>query len=129
MYSGVAIENCLRFVNRNELPKSISFTALMKLTSRSSSDLFVLNNIFSVLRSEWTILWLFIKNNALETSIKSTFNSFWSALIRRISSLYSIYISIYILCRTSIHWELLLSVRKDNCPKIHHKVHNTTMNQ
>ena len=35
MYSGVAIENCFKFVNRKEDPKSINLTDLMKLPALS----------------------------------------------------------------------------------------------
>lgn len=78
MYSGVAIENCFKFVNRKLDPKSIILRLLMQLPSEVglSSRLLRLSRIFSVLRSECTILCEPSNIRALQISIVRYLSSF-----------------------------------------------------
>ena len=85
--------------------------------------------MFSVLRSEWTMLWLFIKNNALTTSTIIIFSSFWSYLIWWIRSLYSIYIKLFIPYNNVIRWCFSPWAQTTNFLVIHRTAHNIAMSQ
>jgi hypothetical protein len=74
MYSGVAMENCFKFVKRKLLPKSINLTPRMKCPPRVDYYLLNLSRMFYVLRSEWTMLWELIRKSALQTSAIKNFS-------------------------------------------------------
>lgn len=124
------MENCFKFVKRKLLPKSISFTPLMKLyPSLSSSLRRVLSRIFSVFKSECTILWLLMRNSAFATYTTMIFNYVWSSLILWMSYLYSICIIRYLRDRTFLRRRFLLSTRTNCYPRIHHKLRSIATNR